>query len=552
MIVTDEHRTDDSTLVLGDISGIQNYLFGVNDEGGGQAKRLRARSFVIQTLVETVALKVLDALGWSWDQVVFATAGKFLLLGESPKDAETVLKRVRREIEEWLVTHLRGELRYAMAWVGRRGLSDPSFAEWFDAVQNWLQRQKLQPWATVAQEEGHWNPVRLMLPPLDTPCALCGRFPATETDVEDGVPRQICRRCKEDEAIGKKLPISKYLVITRDTAKADIELMGYGISLIRTDRLPVPPDAVAAAAGLDESAHPLTEITSDRIIPRQLARHIPTNKEGMPVLFTALAERSQGDTLLAVLKADVDDLGLFVNTTLRSQDPSKLKGFSVELDAFFSGWITQQMRDPPWESIYTVFAGGDDLLLIGPWNVVFDFLGHMQHHFAKSLGTKYQLTFSAGLALTRAKQPIKFAAERAEKLLEQAKTEPAQGAIAAKDQCAAFGGRWKWAEHESIVAAAKQLALWVNEGVCLRGWVQHLLRLAEERHKGDLRTTARLAYFIARNVPISGFSSGNRKVLRYWLEQILDDFDEQKTLPARYLEVICRYALTATRSMSRN
>jgi CRISPR-associated protein Csm1 len=44
-------------IVLGDISGIQNYLFDVADAGGwGQARRLRARSFYIQVLAEAAAL----------------------------------------------------------------------------------------------------------------------------------------------------------------------------------------------------------------------------------------------------------------------------------------------------------------------------------------------------------------------------------------------------------------------------------------------------------------------------------------------------------------
>jgi hypothetical protein len=36
-------------IILGDISGIQNYLFDVAEEGGGQARRLRARSFLVAT-----------------------------------------------------------------------------------------------------------------------------------------------------------------------------------------------------------------------------------------------------------------------------------------------------------------------------------------------------------------------------------------------------------------------------------------------------------------------------------------------------------------------
>ena len=52
-------------IILGDISGIQSYLFDVAEAGGGQAQRLRARSFVIQLVAEAAAITVLRALGWS-------------------------------------------------------------------------------------------------------------------------------------------------------------------------------------------------------------------------------------------------------------------------------------------------------------------------------------------------------------------------------------------------------------------------------------------------------------------------------------------------------
>ena len=52
-------------IVLGDISGIQNYVFDVAEVGGGQAQRLRARSFFVQLLAETAALRILRALNWS-------------------------------------------------------------------------------------------------------------------------------------------------------------------------------------------------------------------------------------------------------------------------------------------------------------------------------------------------------------------------------------------------------------------------------------------------------------------------------------------------------
>ena len=47
---------------MGDLSGIQPYLFDVAESGGGQAQRFRARSFFLQILPEAAALRVLQAM----------------------------------------------------------------------------------------------------------------------------------------------------------------------------------------------------------------------------------------------------------------------------------------------------------------------------------------------------------------------------------------------------------------------------------------------------------------------------------------------------------
>jgi CRISPR/Cas system-associated protein Cas10 (large subunit of type III CRISPR-Cas system) len=97
-------------IVLGDILGIQNYLFDVADAGGGQAPRLRARSFYIQVLAEAAALQTLRALGWPRDdqQFVVSVAGKFLLRGPDAEESRERLRRVKREFAEWLHPETRG------------------------------------------------------------------------------------------------------------------------------------------------------------------------------------------------------------------------------------------------------------------------------------------------------------------------------------------------------------------------------------------------------------------------------------------------------------
>src|SRR5690348_1302921 len=103
-------------IILGDISGIQNYVFDVAEEGGGQARRLRARSFFVQLLAETAALRVRRALGWNPDSVLLCGAGKFTLRGSRAGTADSLLEAEQDGINLWLLQETRGELRLTLAW----------------------------------------------------------------------------------------------------------------------------------------------------------------------------------------------------------------------------------------------------------------------------------------------------------------------------------------------------------------------------------------------------------------------------------------------------
>ena len=157
--------------------------------------------------------------------------------------------------------------------------------------------------------------------------------------------------------------------------------------------------------------------------------------------------------------------------------------FSDRLDAFFAGQLRAEIescRDPRWQWIYTIFAGGDDLIMVGPWDVMINFAGRVSEWFRAEFGGR-GLTISEAVALCKPKRPIKGVAAEAERLLERAKTEPKDNA---KDQLACFGQVWKWSDHTKIVDAARRLVGWVESErpQMERGWLHTLLGLVEARH----------------------------------------------------------------------
>ncbi len=521
-------------IVLGDISGIQNYVFDVAEEGGGQAQRLRARSFFVQLLAETAALRLCRALDWPLDSILLSGAGKFLLEGQSQQDVVICLAGEQQAINEWLLRETRAELRLTLA-----SADSASEAANYHEAQRHLQRAKASPWAPM-QQSG-WNPLHLLLEPSDTPCNLCGHAPAQEDELDRDTRqvRRICRTCASYRRLGKRLPQAKWLVVRDTPLSTDFEIFGLGVAVTNEVQVSVDSKTLAVANLREPNVLP-SWCPAERFLRRRLMAQVPTDKHGSPVWFTELAGQAHGDRLLAVLKADADSLGVRFQHLLDTGGLEAMARLSEQLDAFFAGRLRDELannRAGRWQWIYTIFAGGDDLVVVGPWDVMIDFAAQMRQWFIEEFRS-HGLTLSAGLALMKPTLPIKGIVAEAERLLELAKKEP-------KDQLAAFGQVWNWQHHDDIMKTARQLVGWVNCGDMERGWLHTLLELREARHgpTPDPLATARLAYHVCRNYR-------RNTPARLWAERLIERFDNPEHLEVRYLPAIVRYALIATRTRS--
>jgi CRISPR-associated protein Csm1 len=271
--------------------------------------------------------------------------------------------------------------------------------------------------------------------------------------------------------------------------------------------------------------------------------------EDFPILQTfgcisaAAAEWSDGSLgsqLLGVLRADVDNLGkLFSCGIGEVKSLSRLATLSRMTDLFFSGWVNETLAHPPagkrYDRIYTVYSGGDDLCLVGPWDVLIDFTRYMAREFERYVAGNPNVTLSAAIAVTKPRFPIATSARKAGELLKAAKN-------AGRDRFNLFGVIARWRDlppYENLdpqpaaeLAEQEQHALlllnalwpWaelLDEELCRwreaqparypisTGFVHRLLGYAEmarvweqeERISAeDMLYLARLAYDLGRNV----------------------------------------------------
>ncbi|MCY4583356.1 MAG: hypothetical protein OXE50_11255 [Chloroflexi bacterium] len=450
-----------------DFSGIQDYVLGVKS-GKAQAKRLRARSFLLELFEHAALATIRDRFGVADDDVLIRGGGGFLV--RLPSDgSDSELEKTRAELQRRLWEESGGEVHMSIGW----GESDIQ-------ARRSLELEKRRPANSTLLTDGAWDSLNFSLPPMGDPCEVCGQAPGTRrVQDDDGDDDLHCSYCLRAREIGERLT--------------------------RWERM----STVAPGAGQVEALG-VTFRETDRTAPDsfRVGRWTPRNSNGAPLTFKQISALSTGDSRLAILKADVDDMGVRVGEIARD-DPSYglLRGFSADLHAFF-GEAVQRMLEEDWRDIYTVYSGGDDLLLVGPWDQALDFAGALAGQFDAGPGQRYAITISAGIAFSPYRVPIRRGVDRAETLLESAKEREG------KNSCAALDAIWSWDRHDAIIGEGKRLADWIESRAASRSLLHRLLTLLEASDPGETAMReARWAYQVERNASGTEFREWGRRAL---------------------------------------
>ncbi|MGN0186730.1 MAG: type III-A CRISPR-associated protein Cas10/Csm1 [Paludibacteraceae bacterium] len=170
--------------------------------------------------------------------------------------------------------------------------------------------------------------------------------------------------------------------------------------------------------------------------------------------FKMLEEYADG-TYLGVLRMDVDGLGTRFIKGFESME--KYKDFSKKLDEFFDAdngnlhTIQKQYK----EHLNIVYAGGDDIFVVGRWDKVIDFANDVRTQFAaycKEVLNDATLSISGGIAIVNTKYPIAKAAELAGDAEEEAK----KYNNGKKNAFCMFGENISWNEEFDYVKSYKE------------------------------------------------------------------------------------------------
>lgn len=499
-------------LVLGDLNGIQRFLYEVADPAAvreGAARRLRGKSFYLHFLTRSIAESLIAAGGLYGPNLLWATGGHFAILAPDEAAITGPLEGAANEAVRWLWEDSNAALGLTVASVpaDEAGLAD--FGSLLDQGHAALLDARTRPQAFLLMRPEAWEGAL-----KDAVCAACGRDAWKGTELEEGK----CHRCREFEDIGQALPRTLALADVGEAklnGARGIRCPGTTWWLLGRGTVPAPSRALVLlvnASSWDADFLPEEGPGTCAYRFEPVATHVPLDRgdRGAVVEFSALADRAPAG-YLGILRMDVDNLGAIMARGLSGPDRSlsKVSALSRTISWFFGAYL-DTIADR--HDLYVTYAGGDDLFLVGPWDRILDGGLEIQSGFVEYGCRNADLHLSGALWLCKGKFPVGraagYAGDRLDRVAKTARS-ATQGLDTDKNALAAFETKVPW----PVLVRLKDLAdnaliPAIEEKRLTRAFIYFLVNLYHfdirprrgARAESPFRWVPKLMYALTRNV----------------------------------------------------
>jgi CRISPR-associated protein Csm1 len=497
-------------LIGGDVSGVQDWLYTIGSSGA--AKSLRGRSVYLQLLSEIVALYVLDTLGLPSCNLLYVGGGNFYVL--APVAAAAQLGPLQRDISARLLAMHGGALYMALGHsaVTRAELVGHKISATWGRVNQVVSARKRQRFSEL-DEVQMAKAIGSALEgtgKLEDSCAICrrpieegeGAQPVDEDDDTKGA--RTCELCESFSVLGRRLPFVTFLAIAKlgtadydgeriNNWRAGFRAFGYDVQFVEHAQYSrhgwsIEPSRVPELVRIYYwGSENLSEFPGNPDlgatvwIYRPLAQAAPLHRSDTNETVATFDQlKAEGIQRWGVLRMDVDNLGKIFQQGLTDSSLSRVVSLSAQLRLLFEGYVpllmVQYNVNHPL-STYLMYAGGDDLFVVGGWSHLPELASLVRNALVKFAVDNPRVTISGGISIALdGKYPVYQAARAAGRAEEMAKD-------AGKNRLAFLGQAVPWAiesgrkeiAYDVVRSRVSDLERWLgNEGKLNRSFLMRL------------------------------------------------------------------------------
>lgn len=578
-------------LVSGDISGIQDFIYTIPSKGA--LKTLRGRSLYINLLLEEFIDEYLEQIGLSRANVLYSGGGHFYILAPNIEDTKKAIDKLQAKMNRWLMENIGINLYLAIGIAecsANNLMKSEAQGNLFATVNKKLKDDKT---IRYSKDEDFLEYIFNVEKEEDTAkkeCNICHNL-VDKLWKYNSDEEIACEFCLNLYKLGQDI-LTQDLVFVISEEKID-----GGIKIFGKDK-----DLYLYAVNIEDidmfkgkilriySKNNLLE--NDLAIRLYLADYSAKNENDEVMTFDDLAKSScktdKGIKRLGVLRLDVDDLGIAfssgfvsdkdkIEDNLRYATLSRYADLSKDISMFFKVAINKicagdligcvdfeekafnilGIAKAQKRKVNIIYAGGDDLFLVGAWDEVLEVAIDINRAFKQF--TNEKLTLSAGMAMFSPTYPISKMAEIAGLLVQMSKNRKDKNSIALfgmETNLKANGQLeckhiYTWADFEMKVCKEKMNYLLarlsfdgdkfnkLSVGKSLIYRLMDLIQLADE----DKLNIARFAYVLARMQPKQDKDEQKRKVYEDFVSKMYQwiNNNEDKKQLATALNLLVYY-----------
>ena len=530
-------RKDMFLLVHADISGIQDFIYTISSKGA--LKSLRGRSFYLELMTEHIADEILDALSLSRSNILYTGGGGFYLLLPNTKKSIHAVKIMKKRVNDFFLERFSVKLYIEFGWASASAINlmhndkdegedanknqnqHQGMAPVYKAVSDMISKGKLSRY-DIEQLKKRFKPVKPIYEERE--CRICG---VSSRLIENNDGQYECKTCNHLINLGDSLVRSEsddvYVFEVRNDLKEGLSLPTYDgaqyvlyIDKLENARKNIENDNIVRIYSKNKYIAGLKSSTN--IMVGDYSKIKGDKNRNKPVEFKGLSNDSEGIPRIAVLRADVDNLGYLFSHGFRPegsgrnlQTLGRYTSISRSLSYFFKSAINFIAKEGDY-SLVIVYSGGDDLFAVGAWDQIICFADDMREFFKKF--TCDSLSFSAGIGFFKHDYPIVRMAYEVGELESFSKRE------VGKDSVSLFGTErvyidskeskvekvcrhtYSWDDLIKVQSLRDDITEWFcreNDDNWGRAALYRILNLIlEENRDGTGISIARLAYTLAR------------------------------------------------------
>jgi CRISPR-associated protein Csm1 len=484
-ILANNPKETQLSLVAGDLSGIQKFIYTISSDGA--LKSLRARSFYLELVTEEVVQQLLNQLELPRSNVIYAGGGNLYILAPGTKETKTIITKVRHQFNEWLLSEFQGKVYLALDSsepFPKSHIATAEFAKhWAKATKD-LAKYKSRKFGDRLQDVSRL----LRKYYAHTPCQVCHRDdePNLQPLNKEADAVQACPTCRRMYRLGGELLAVNAIVRSQISESEQISEAANNViefNLPATNEL----DAVNIRYRLFDRWKQIVPdsdtvlLVNDWELDHYKFRHF-SNLNSAPLLLgnyglrtqipdekgfmraEEMAELANGIKRVGYLRMDVDRLGqIFAKGLGDNQTLPRLAGLSRQMSYFFKVYLkslaaNQKVNTPGYikklphkldsqgatpeklaRNLLFIYAGGDDLFVSGAWNEVVEFAFDVYQCFRAYTGHNPDISISGGISIADAKFPLYQAADESGEAESAAKGN-------GRDSNGLFGEVFKWDE----------------------------------------------------------------------------------------------------------